>query len=100
MRKAKRIVALVLALTLLFALAAMTAAAATARAVTCDRCGSGRTNFLYKTANVGNVTVSGCANVSGYHIHSRHRDQRIVRCNDCKYEVAVENGPIYEVCRG
>lgn len=100
MRKAKRIVALVLALTLLFALAAMTASAANARGVTCINCGSGKTNNHTRTVTISQRTVSGCSSVQGYHLHLTQVKQSGIRCNDCKYMTVLSTGSEYEVCVG
>ncbi len=100
MRKAKRIVALVLALTMMFALMAMTASAATARGVTCVNCGSGYTNNHTQTVTISQRTVSGCSSVQGYHLHLTKVSQSGIRCNDCKYMNVFTTGNPYEVCAG
>lgn len=99
-KKFKRIIALVLALTLMFALAAMTASAATARGVICLKCGSSKTNSYIRVANLRQETVSSCSSVQGPHLHSWHRDVTMLRCNNCKYETAMSVGSDYILCHG
>ena len=99
-KKFKRIIALVLALTLMLALAAMTASAATARSVTCDACGSSNTTIYVETLSQSNQTVSTCSEIQSYHMHTVYKRIRHVRCNACKVDVTLGNPYTESVCRG
>ena len=81
-KKFKRIIALVLALTLMLALAAMTASAATARAA-CPACGSADTRTVTYLRGSQTYNVSGCSKISTAHKHIVSTYEDITTCVGC-----------------
>jgi len=101
MRKAKRIVALVLALTMMFALMAMTASAATARSLQCQNCGSMNTTQYTYTVVANSVYVSSCNKVpNSSHYHITYQPMKKVTCKDCGVSTTYYTGEPYTVCNG
>lgn len=102
MRKAKRIVALVLALTMMFALVAMTASAASPiqPRATCAICKSWDTTFYTRfVESHSQFTVANCSAVSGYHLHQKNYYENVTVCHSCDVYV-VGDKYLMEVCRG
>lgn len=101
MRKAKRIVALVLALTMMFALVAMTASAATARGAQCGNCGSMNTTPYTYTVLLGRTYVGSCDSIpNSSHYHLTYQQMRRITCNNCGASTTHAAGAPYEVCGG
>lgn len=100
MRKTKKLIALVLALVFVVAFMAMNVSAATTRGPACLYCRSTNTTTYTQTANLGQITVSSCPKVQGYHLHSRHEDQTVLKCNNCKTTYVTSSSGEYVVCRG
>ena len=101
MRKVKRMVALVLALMLIFTLMAMTASAAAAKAgYSCSSCGS--TNTVVSSYNVAvkSTHIASCPRVVGSHYHITMQPMRKITCGDCKYVYSFNNGSTYVTCNG
>ena len=96
MRKTKRIIALVLALTMVFCFMAMSASAATTevqpRAATCPQCGNPSYQSIqsgYDTAhylNYGHTeAIYKCKNMGAYHAHYYVPYINKTRCATCGY---------------
>lgn len=101
MRKAKRIVALVLALTMMFALMAMTASAATPKAgYSCSSCGSTNTSVSLSEKVARTKYVASCSSVPGSHYHIIWQQVRTITCHDCQYSYSYNYGSTRETCGG
>ena len=83
MRKAKRIVAFVLALTMMFALVAMTASAVVPRAA-CSKCGSLESTHHTTLLQSYNEYVGGCAKINTPHTHIHRQLQNTIICKNCR----------------
>ncbi len=89
MRKAKRIVALVLALTMMFALMAMTASAVVPRAA-CPKCGSLETTYHTTLLQSYNQYVGGCSKITSSHTHIHRQFQNTVICKNCPHTYTTD----------
>lgn len=94
MKKAKRIIAAVLVLAMAFVFMALSVSAAT-----CTSCGSGDVTYYTVVDSSTNTTVSGCSDVSGYHVHTNRVLHNHFICRSCGYEF---NGSKWNdsICRG
>lgn len=84
--KVKRVIALVLALTMMFALVAMTVSASTeaARRATCALCGGWDAIVISQSSReVGMEYVSGCDSFDAPHAHIKNAFIATVSCREC-----------------
>ena len=82
MRKTRRIVALVLVLTFIFAFTAMSASAAITE---CSRCGDHDVTDTYVRTTTTPVSVSSCARINGSHYHIQRETIYRFKCNYCGF---------------
>ena len=101
MKKTKRIIALVMALTLMFAFMAMSASAATTEVqprATCTKCGSGDTFTGSKCTAIKRTFVNGCSEYPSLgHYHVMYYDRDFYQCRSCGY-IYEYNHFYYTVC--
>ena len=99
MKKAKRIIALVLVMTFVFAFMAMSASAATARGVACDKCGSSNTTWSNYSAVAGTQYVGSCSRLpNSSHYHIIYQPMRKFTCKACGYSYSYATGSTYVEC--
>ena len=105
--KTKRLVALVLALTMVFCFMAMSASAATTEIQprgTCPQCINGYVTTTTKIvgspemSNPKEVGYGTCGNMTMPHIHYRAKYQVLVDCNNCSYSGVSNTYYAYNYC--
>lgn len=83
MRKTRRIVALVLVLTFIFAFTAMSASAA--NITKCSRCGDRHFTDTYVRTTTTPVSVSSCDQINGSHYHIQRETIYRFKCSYCGF---------------
>ena len=101
MKKTRKIIALVLALTFMFCFMAMSASAATTEIqprTSCASCGSTNTVTGSRSIKVYEQYVGGCSNITAAHTHVIYRNEYFYNCASCGRST-VYNTTYTTVCK-
>ena len=99
MKKAKRVVALVLVFAVVAVFLTVNAYAASPRGIACDSCGSSNTKLTSWTKTETVYVGSGmCSNIPAAHTHIKKTPMRKFKCNNCGYTYDYAAGSSTTTC--